>query len=185
MSEFPSKKTTETGNEYLARVQKYQASINAKHTGKSLPTKICGKCGHKNNAASKTCRGVDSDEKRCGQILKRSQSASAKASAKRRKKISEEAKNASHTQCNICKCKLTKRQDLGVSLCFNNVEGTSGRTIRRVEPCGRAMHLKCLQKQYKKSREPQGEFGICPNKCANCNRATKYPHFVKIHVPRV
>ena len=30
---------------------------------------------------------------------------------------------------------------------LNFVEGTTGRTTRRVEPCGRAMHLKCLQKQ--------------------------------------
>lgn len=186
MSELLTKEDGESNGEYFARLKEHQDSINAKHTHevKQVPPKTCGKCGHKNSGASKTCRGVDSDEKRCGQILKRSQTASALRSVKRRKKLREKAKNASHNTCNICKRKLSKSQDLGISLCFKNVVGTSGRTNRRVEPCGRAMHLKCLRQQYNKSNERQGDFGICQNKCANCNRATKYPHFVQIHIPR-
>ena len=183
---LPPKEDGESNDDYFARLQEHQAALNESHTqeAQALPIKICGECSYENNAASKTCGGVGSDGKRCGQRLNLSQTRAAVYKRKRRKLLAQRAKDASHNICNICKRPLSKSQDLGISLCFNSVVLSNGRNARRVEPCGRAMHLKCLQKQCNQSKKPHDEFGISPNKCAHCNRETKYPHYVQIHIPR-
>ena len=175
----PIREDGESGIDFMSRVQAYQASINSRHepAPTTLPSKVCGSCNRTNGAATKKCP--------CGNNLGLSQTPSAILSRATRAKNRQKAKDASHNQCNLCQGSLSKgSKDLGISLCLKSTHLGNGSVSRRVEPCGRAMHLKCLQKQVNKSNQRQGDLGILPNKCAHCNCLTKYPHFIQIHTPR-
>ena len=175
----PIREDGESGIDFMSRVQAYQASINSRHepAPTTLPSKVCGSCNRTNGAATKKCP--------CGNNLGLSQTPSAILSRATRAKNRQKAKDASHNQCNLCQGSLSKgSKDLGISLCLKSTHLGNGSVSRRVEPCGRAMHLKCLQKQVNKSNQRQGDLGILPNKCAHCNCLTKYPHFIQIPTPR-
>ena len=174
----PIREEGESSHDFMARHQAYQASINSRHQTENttLPPKVCGSCNKSNGAATKTCS--------CGNNLGLSQHPDAIASRLTRAKNKQKAKDASHNQCNLCQGLLTKgNKVLGISLCIKSTQRTNGSVSRRLEPCGRAMHLKCLQKQLQNSKKRHGDFGLLPNKCAHCNCPTKSPHFIQIFIP--
>ena len=175
----PIREEGESSHDFMARQQAYQASINSRHQPKNttLPSKVCGSCNKSNGAATKTCS--------CGNNLGLSQTPSAILSRATRAMNTQKAKDASRNKCNLCCGKLsTGNKVLGISLCLKSIHLGNGSVSTRVEPCGRAMHLKCLQKQVNKSNQRQGDLGILPNKCAHCNCQTEYPHFIPIFIPK-
>ena len=169
----------EPNQAFMARMQAYQQRINDAIEPEQTfgAKKICGSCGKANGAATKHCP--------CGNNLNLSQTPSAIASRKQRAKIKAAVLAKHHDTCAICRNPLGKgNRDLGVSMCYTPTTRGNGSVYNRLNPCGRAMHLKCLKKQYNQSTGRQGDLGVLPNKCANCNMKTKSPHFIELFIPR-
>jgi len=175
----PVRNDGEPNQAFMIRFQAYQQRINdAIEPEKTFGAKkICGSCGKANGAATKHCP--------CGNNLNLSQTPSAIASRKQRAKIKAAVLAKHHDTCAICRNPLGKgNHDLGVSVCYTPTNRGNGSVYNRLNPCGRAMHLKCLKKQYNKSTGRQGDLGVLPNKCAHCNMKTKSPHFIELFIPR-
>ena len=175
----PVRNDGEPNQAFMIRFQAYQQRINdAIEPEKTFGAKkICGSCEKANGAATKHCP--------CGNNLNLSQTPSAIASRKQRAKIKAAVLAKHHDICAICCNPLGKgNHDLGVSMCLTPTVRGNGSVSNRLNPCGRAMHLKCLKKQYNQSTERQGELGVLPNKCAHCNMKTKSPHFIELFIPR-
>ena len=175
---IPVQNEGESPSDFFGRIQAYQARSNdAFVTDKTFDTKICGMCSKANGAATKQCP--------CGNKLSLSQTASAVKSRADRAKRKAAVLAKSHDKCGICLGSLSKgNKDLGISLCTTSTTRGNGSVSNRLNPCGRAMHFKCLEKQCAKSKERQGDLGLVPNKCAHCNCKTKSPHFIEIYIPR-
>jgi hypothetical protein len=166
---------------FMARFQAYQLLINDAIEPEQTfgAKKICGGCGKANGAAAKRCPPP------CGNNLHLSQTPSAIASRKRRAKVKADIEAKHHDKCAICRNPLGKGNlDLGVSTCYTPTIRGNGSVSSKLDPCGRAMHLKCLKKMYKQSTQRHGDFGQLPNKCAHCNMKTKSPHFIELFLPR-
>ena len=173
----PIRDDAETSEQYIARVIEWQAGINNDHVATTFPPKVCGSCSHHNGAAAKKCS-------ECGHNLGLSMSDDAVKSRKRRLDEATAKAARAHTKCLICLNPLARGgKALGISLCVQRETDDDGQTRSRVVPCGRQMHLKCLKKQLKASKKRNGQFGLQPNKCANCQMKTKKPHYVQIYGP--
>ena len=171
----------ESNQAFMIRFQAYQQRINdAIEPEKTFDAKkICGSCGRANGAATKRCPSP------CGNNLHLSQTPSAIASRVRRAKVNADHEAKHHDTCAICYHPLGKgNHDLGVSMCYTPTTRANGSVSSKLDPCGRAMHLKCLKKMYKQSTQRHGDFGVLPNKCAHCQMKTKPPHFIELFLPR-
>ena len=178
---IPVRNDGESAPAFLARMQAYQNGVNDAIEPEQTfgAKKICGSCGRANGAATKRCPLP------CGNNLHLSQTPSAIASRKRRAKVLADHEAKHHDKCAICYNPLGKgNHDLGVSMCYTPTTRANGSVSSKLDPCGRAMHLKCLKKMYKQSTQRHGDFGQLPNKCAHCNMKTKPPHFIEIFIPR-
>ena len=180
---YPVRVAGETGLEFHGRMQEYQGLVNDAHLENKTfgGHKTCGECGVESGAAKKTCA--------CGANLSLSQTASAIKSreTRERKRLKHEAKY--HDICGICLNALAKGNiDLAISMCtvFTRRRRSNGSmsVSSKLVPCGRAMHLKCMQKRLKNSLVRHGVHGLSANTCANCNLETQEPHYVEIYVPR-
>ena len=171
----------EPNQAFMLRFQAYQQRINDAIEPEQTfdAKKICGSCGKSNGAATKRCPLP------CGNNLHLSQNPLAIASRIRRAKVTADHEAKHHDKCAICRNPLGKgNHDLGVSVCYTPTARGNGSVYNRLNPCGRAMHLKCLKKQYNQSTGRQGDLGVLPNKCAHCNMKTKSPHFIELFIPR-
>ena len=178
---YPVRNDGESAPAFLARMQAYQNGVNDAIEPEQTfgAKKICGSCGRANGAATKRCPPP------CGNNLPLSMTPSGIASRERRAKVLADHEAKHHDKCAICYNSLGKgNRDLGVSMCYTPTTRANGSVSSKLDPCGRAMHLKCLKKMYKQSTQRHGEFGQLPNKCANCNMKTKPPHFIEIFIPR-
>ena len=176
---IPIQETGETASAFHVRWSDYQAILSAAfepvHTFGA--NKTCGSCNRVNGAATKNCP--------CGNKLLLSQTAFAIASRKARADRKARTLAKDHDICGICCSPLGKGGlDLGVSMCTKETIRENGEVYYKLDPCGRAMHLKCLKGYYKKSLERHATFGQLPNKCAHCNGKTQEPHILELFLPR-
>jgi len=174
---YPIQDEDENYPTYIARVQAWKAKANANLLRvPTLPPKVCVSCHHSNGAAAKKCS-------QCDHNLGLSMGADAVKSRKRRAAATLAKKEAARLKCSLCQGFLAKgNKALGISLCVQS-STDEGQTTSIVVPCGRQMHLKCLEANLKASTVRNGDFGLQQNKCANCQQKTSYPHYVKIYGP--
>lgn len=176
----------ETNAEFFLRIQARdrEAAMQHNQVPNSIHTRsrTCGRCGAEHAVSLKKCNNIltsddpDVPDEPCNNRMDLSQEPLAVASRVTRAKNKRKRWDKNHNFCGYCRGSLSKGNfDLCICLCTK--DGT-------LAPCGRAMHLKCLQKHLKSLSRPHSTFGRLPLKCVSCNGETQAPHFVELWLPR-